>query len=900
MSGYSDSPRRGLGAGFCVAALSGLLMAAIAAAPVHAQRSGRDVARVNEEITLAIPEGWSQLENGYKNMVELVAVPGEKQQGTDGVFPARLRVFLEPRLDHQEAVGRLAEIAVEWEGERRFLVIGGWPALERRYDLPVPQIGERAGGPQAISPSLTTAIAYDVTLVRVEGHVDPKGDPRLLDVIAKAAQGIRFARKGDPERSKKMLEEAERREKAFAEARELAAGAGAGSTGSGATSPGASPGHGGDIEHLHLLLDERYARLREIWGELTLFPDTTNTIDDPVLAVAGGAEISVAVSEDGDDIVVATNGGFSFSNDGGQTFNAGGGTPGPNNSVDGDPSVTWGDSDTFYYGFIGFPNGTPAWNNQTGCSTGISASTDGGQTFPFVANATFCPNGGANVCFPDQEHIAADRTNAAAGGDQVYSVWRNFTPVAGANPATCLLGQGIATASIVCSQDSAANWTATAVIGAGDFPRVTVGSDGFVYVAMRSGGNIMLNKFSSCANGLNQQAGFPVTVSAFNMVQCPVAGLDRCNNGNILSSPTVAVSDEDPDDVFVAFATNTAAGNENVQVHMSTNGGSSFSRVRTVNTGVTAQRFMPWVCSENGRAFVTYYDRRNATAANNDLTGFFLGEAIPGRFGLFLGTEIDLTGGVSDPQCASGWPCNVRNQNDSESCAVQPQNAGVCLNPAGGGSNARCDFSNGCPNPAEVCFTGGGCPKYGDYNYSACANGRIITAWSSATPPAGIAGAVPAGINTYVQVVDAGSGSRCKPWTCVDPVIMDRNRLVLECAVLGCAVFDPVPLNCQRKWECPGCEPGFLCPPPYEMRFEGFTPDEWEISIIDVDGYPVDFDHHWDGRSHTVRFQPDKRLFREGQIGDYVLVFTLGPEGVPGKRYEVKTEVERVREKEKQ
>src|SRR5574337_683031 len=97
------------------------------------------------------------------------------------------------------------------------------------------------------------------------------------------------------------------------------------------------------------------------------------------------------------------------------------------------------------------------------------------------------------------------------------------------------------TPSIVCSQNGGTTWTAPAAIGTGDVPRITVDSDGFVEVVYRSGSNRMLHKFSSCAAGLGPQVGFPVTVAAVTDVACPVPGLDRCNNGNLLSSHMVAV-----------------------------------------------------------------------------------------------------------------------------------------------------------------------------------------------------------------------------------------------------------------------------------------------------------------------------------------------------------------------
>src|SRR4030095_2821080 len=207
----------------------------------------------------------------------------------------------------------------------------------------------------------------------------------------------------------------------------------------------------------------------------------------------------------------------------------------------------------------------------------IGRSTDNGVTFPVVGHAVLCPLTGAGICFPDQEHIAADRLNSASGSDQVYNVWRNFLP-AGTPPPTCSgFSSGFPTAALVCSSNNGSTWTApTLMPGGSDFPRVGVGSDGAVYVVYRSGSNVMLNKFSRWSSGLKQQVGFPQTVGTFTDVTCPVSGLDRCNDGNILSSPSVTVDSTNANHVYVAFASNTASGNENIVVKDSVDGGASW------------------------------------------------------------------------------------------------------------------------------------------------------------------------------------------------------------------------------------------------------------------------------------------------------------------------------------
>jgi hypothetical protein len=222
-------------------------------------------------------------------------------------------------------------------------------------------------------------------------------------------------------------------------------------------------------------------------------------------------------------------------------------------------------------------------------------------------------------------------------------------------------------------------------------------------------------------------------------VACPVPGLDRCNDGNTLSSPTVAPDPGNADHLFVSFAERDGAGGERIVTRESTNRGATFPTARTVSANQSTRRFMPWVCSARGAAWTGWYDRRasGAAGANNDLTDYFLGST--------LGHEWNLSGNA-DPQCASGWPCAPRSTNDSESCSVQPQLAGVCQRAGGGGSGNRCDFSApGCP-AGETCMGGGGCPKYGDYNGVACSGNFVFAAWASATTPPG----VPAGTGLRV------------------------------------------------------------------------------------------------------------------------------------------------------
>jgi len=244
-----------------------------------------------------------------------------------------------------------------------------------------------------------------------------------------------------------------------------------------------------------------------------------------------------------------------------------------------------------------------------------------------------------------------------------------------------------------------------------------------------------------------------------------VPGLDRCNNGNNLASPTVAADELDPNHVYVAYATNTTAGitgNDDVIMRDSMDGGSTWPRNVRVNTAANGRRFIPWMCVLGGRAHVGWYDRRNATAASNDVTAYYRGSAAVKAGLLVAGTEVNVSG-VDDPQCAN-WPCVPRSAQDSDCCSTQPELAGVCSTTA----STRCDFSDVSGVPA-ACATGGGpntcaagqtclpspsggCPKYGDYNGFTCAAGRVYSAWASATVPPGATGVSGTGIRLFEDV----------------------------------------------------------------------------------------------------------------------------------------------------
>src|SRR5262249_25944623 len=155
-------------------------------------------------------------------------------------------------------------------------------------------------------------------------------------------------------------------------------------------------------------------------------------------------ELEIAVSNNGSNIVVVKQSGFITSNDGGQTFPFGGNL----RVSDGDSSITFGQSGNFYHAALAcFGNRCQA--PCPGASpTRTPPSTNNGQTFGALVNGAVCANSGGGACSLDQEHIAADRVNAGAGGaDRVYMAVRNCQGGCGANGAF-----------VTCSPDSGATW----------------------------------------------------------------------------------------------------------------------------------------------------------------------------------------------------------------------------------------------------------------------------------------------------------------------------------------------------------------------------------------------------------------------------------------------------------
>jgi hypothetical protein len=667
-------------------------------------------------IGVDVPVGWSVAAQMFENSRSLIDVGPEKRPS------ASVQIYLEPRLDHADALKQIREFAsVVPEEDKIFTMIGGWPAarITRLEVRPQPSQGPRHEDPKVLR--IQTYIAVDDILVVASGELPSNAKPGLIRKTLAIASSLEFESVGDPVEVEEDLQ--------FLQG---PVDSDLGPALPGGTQEGAS-------------IATPQVEMGAVTGA------------NARISAIGRGEVEVAVSPDGVNVVVALQASrWVSSQDSGSTFSA----PVAIGFGNGDPSAAWGQSANFYQAGIdtncGF--GTPAYQGITfppgpapsgyDC-TGIARSTDNGVSFltTTVNPAVVCIGRGvgaaASACFPDQEHIAADRVNAGTGGDQVYSTWRNFN-----------FDLTVQDAGLVCTQDSAVTWTLPITLGASSFfPRITVGQDGFVYVTAWGGGFYRVWKYSSCANGLNLQLGFPVNVVARDPYDCPFAGHDRCDQNP--SSQTVAVDDTNPNHIYLAYAQDAGAGsNSNVFVRDSLDGGLTWPIARVVqsNAAVDGRRIMPWMCTTGGDAVLTWYEQR--APAPSDTTDFFGGKVGLDAFNNLVSRSVFRISEVPDNWCDSGWDCGTRvAPSAAESCPVQPQLAGICGDNIAGtpDSGVRCDFSDEsavpgtyCPQPFigsgnnEFCLLGNGCPKYGDYSGIACTGGNLFAAWASATSPPGV------------------------------------------------------------------------------------------------------------------------------------------------------------------
>ena len=711
------------------------LAMSVYAQDVTQQSLSLNLNKVDYTIDVGVPQGWSVSPRVSKNSHTLVNVSaGDSARPT-----ANVQIFVQPRLDHADALNQIRGSAANIPMvEKEFLTISGWPAMQttRVVRPPLPDHAKRLGPAEVIR--VMTYIAMDDVLYIVSGNVPSDSSPAQVAELKSIARSLTFASSGVPDDVQSELDQLRAVQ---------------------------SPSR-------FVLPDSQPNSLDLETTPMSIMPDVGA---NDRINTSGNGELEVTTSPDGVNVVVALQSRrWVSSNDGGATF--------PNSgrvgSGNGDPSVAWGQSGKFYMAWIdnsgfctsgylgGNPTVPPTAIYGIDC-TGMARSDDNGVTFsPGLVNpAVICPDRAPsgqppvpNECFPDQEHIAADRWNAGdtPTDDQVYNTWRNFST-------------GDQNAALVCSSDSGVTWTVPFDVAPNEvFPRITVGSDGFVYVATINTGDgwFYIHKYTSCVNGLTEVPGWPRQVAVWDGYHCPFAGHDRCDQNP--TSQTVVVDDTDPSHVYYSYVLDQESAGDSssdIVVLDSLDGGFTWGglgRVARANENVDARRVMPWLCATGGDAVVTWYEQRGAQPT--DTTDFFGARVGLDGGGDLVPMEEFVLSETTDNWCDIGWACRTRwgntdtqLANAAEACPNQPQLAGSCGDGDVGNvtpdSGNLCDFSDddgasftSCLQAAsspsgndERCLpTAGGCPKYGDYNGNACAGGKLFAAWASANAPDGL------------------------------------------------------------------------------------------------------------------------------------------------------------------
>ena len=776
---------------------------------------------ISDGVTLEADDWWKQINSPLNNVKEFA---GGLER--DGRLHARASIRVLRFSSPEKALDRLKRAAAS-APTSKVLTIAGRPALSVYEEIELERRVRDAAPLYYTTQRVTTFVAIDRVVVEITATLAHGADKGLMKRLEEFAQGLKVATV-TPGRDFGV---------ALADMRRVSA----------MSKRALSP----------LLFGFRgLAAVRELETRVT-------EANAPVLAGHRG-ELEVAVSPNGTDIVIGSSGGTVFSNDGGATWSAPQAFPvnmgltGVDLQRRGDPSVARGPSGRFYLSYLGNErHGAGDCDDATtDCrhtvSVAFSEPAERGAGFDFASHVAVCDAAAppAERFGTDQPHIAVGQDPSGLNGEAVYVVWRRHLPTDATTPGTCNnLGAAEWETVLSCSVDGGQHWSAsTRIDETGRHPRLGVGQDGKVYVVTVNhshGGTIRLTRTSRCSAGLTIDEDFlpdGVEVDNFDGVDCPVPGLDRCNNGNTLSSPTVSPDPLNAQTVFVSFATHTANGNENVIVRASEDGGLTFPVSGIANdTNVTGRRYMPWSCAVPNGVYVGWYDRAAATAADNDLTRYhaaFL-HYESARDTLRRFDMADLSRGVSDPQCAL-WPRAPRDIGDSENCSRQPQLAGRTPGADGTCENAGnppCDFSDAASSdPGLNCCVGSGRPKYGDYNGIACAGQRAFVAWASATAPAGAAAPSADLFGVYFAVVNhretLSSDCLTNILRCLST---SQGGLVLDCQNRACEMEVPVPELCQQVIQCPGCGPDQLCLGREAMTIEGLPPDA-QVRLVDLHG----------------------------------------------------------------
>lgn len=464
--------------------------------------------------------------------------------------------------------------------------------------------------------------------------------------------------------------------------------------------------------------------------------------------------------------------------------------------------------------------------NNTGTTVRVEVykSTDHGANWGFVATVSSGTNN-------DKEMMTIDAYSSSPFKDNIYVAWD--VPGAGIRFSRSTDKGMTWSAPLSLSQDAA--------IGT----HLATGPAGEVYVAWPDTNTRKLKIRKSTDGGASfgpeqviatTNTPYEVSIPAMCQRQALIyisLGVDR-SDGPRKGTAYAAWTDRDGANPDPGCSGISSASNTNVYFSASTDGGNTWSASKIVHSNpANTDQFNQWmdVDPDDGRIHVIFYDTRDD----------------PGR----IRTNVYYVGSVDG---GANWVDETKvtmAQTDETAPGA--------------------DLGN----------------QYGDYNGLVAFRKVSRPVWTDRR--AGVPGGKE---QIFTAALRPGSFSPppfclAHPEICQDAVL-EPGTIDLNCPLKLCWVVDFIPRNCLVKFACPGCPPDGLCPPYYQLYFDGLA-NAWSVGLLGPKGEKVPYQLFSTKRGIVLSFRPSKELFKEGSIGNYLLTFRLRPGGKTGYTYKVKT-----------
>src|ERR1700761_1129469 len=192
----------------------------------QSSNTGGKRVEVVKGISVTPPAPWF-LANRTRNAIEIAyprsgasarvpSLPGKEPESGEELITAeaRLVILVEPWPNQQQALDRLAQLAVERAENVDLKVLAGWPGIAQTWPAPLPATGEAQEQSQGTAANLAqfanTSIAVENRIVRFSAVLAPGADPKLLSDVAAIIQGVQ-APKGNATTAQQELERVSKR-----------------------------------------------------------------------------------------------------------------------------------------------------------------------------------------------------------------------------------------------------------------------------------------------------------------------------------------------------------------------------------------------------------------------------------------------------------------------------------------------------------------------------------------------------------------------------------------------------------------------------------------------------------------------------------------------------------------